>query len=173
MYDYCMHSVLNKKFIVLTVVFALTYIYLNVYFTNLQILNQAYFGHYPFEYKFDLTIALLEGLTTSLSPFNFYTLIIVSILTGLNIALLIKVLKNQAYQKVHLAFGIGSLFGIAGGGCASCGLPLLGLLGVSSSVMHLPFRGVEISILAMLLLSISFISLLKSIKVKCKVNQDG
>lgn len=163
-----MRLLLDRKFLCVALVFSLVYLFLTVYFANWSILNQTYLGHYPLGYKFRLTSSLFEGLWTSMSPISFYSLLAVSALTGLNLALLSKVLKNQAYQKAHLAFGIGSVLGF-GGGCASCGLPVIGLLGLSSSVVHLPLKGLEISLIAIGLLCISFYSLYKNLNPSCSI----
>ena len=48
-----------------------------------------------------------------------------------------------------------SIFGMAASGCASCGLPVLALLGIGGVFAHLPFQGLELSVLAIVLLSIS------------------
>lgn len=118
-------------------------------------------------------MALFEGLSMAMSPFNFYSLIFISILSGANLYLVTQLLRRQVVQKTHLVFGLGTMFGLAGSGCASCGLPLLGLVGLSSSAAFLPFRGIEISILSIGLLIFSTIYLSRSLTQACKIrNQD-
>lgn len=164
-----MSSVLNTRFFILTIIFSTVYLLLNVYFANWSLFNHTFLGNFPFEYKIKLSFALTNGLVTTMSVLNFYSLIIISVLTGLNIALLLRVFKNLAFQKAQMAFGMGSIFGLAGSGCASCGLPVLGLLGLSSSVVNLPFKGLEISVLSILMLVFSFIYLYKSSLKSCLV----
>ncbi|EKD65347.1 MAG: hypothetical protein ACD_50C00115G0005 [uncultured bacterium] len=59
--------------------------------------------------------------------------------------------------------GGNTLLGIAGSGCAACGLPVFSILGLSGSILALPFHGLELSYLAVVLLSISFYLLLRSV----------
>ena len=62
-----------------------------------------------------------------------------------------------------MSFMVGgsSLLGIIGSGCASCGLPILAFLGLSGAIFYLPFQGLELSVLAIILLSVSLYSLTK------------
>jgi hypothetical protein len=150
-------------------VFTLLYLSLSVYFTNWSIINQTFWGNYPLSYKIKLFSALLEGLSMAMSPISFYSLTIVSFLTGANLALLIIILRRRVLPQANLALGIGSLLGFAGTGCASCGLPLLGLLGLTSSLFHLPLKGLEISILSIGLLLFSFLYLFRTAQQICAV----
>jgi len=160
---------LTRKFFFYTAIFSASYLIISLYFTNPSILNQTLFGNFPIEYKSKLVLALLEGLTTAMSPVNLYLLITVSFLTGANLYLVVRMLKQQALQKANFIFGIGSIFGLASSGCASCGLPILGLLGLSSSAAFLPFKGIEISILSVILLLGSFIYLAKKSTQSCRI----
>ncbi len=166
-----LRSVLNRQFFISAVAIAALYLLLNVYFTNYSLINQTYFGSHNLIYKMNISLALLEGLFTAMSGFNLTVLVLMSLLTGANMVLVYRNLRlNLAKQRVHMVFGISSLLGTAGSGCASCGLPLLGLLGISGSVGHLPFKGAEVSLIALGLLSISFIVLLKQQLTPCLVN---
>lgn len=69
----------------------------------------------------------------------------------------------QKVQDLHFVVGGNTLLGLAGSGCAACGLPILSLLGLTGAIIYLPFRGAEISYLAVILLSISFFLLLRAI----------
>lgn len=166
-----LRSVLNRQFFIGAFSIAVLYLLLNVYFTNYSLINQSYFGSYDFGYKLNISLALLQGLFTAMSGFNLVILIMMSFLTGANLVLVFRNLRtNFAKKGIHMAFGLGSFLGTAGSGCASCGLPLLGLLGISGSVGHLPFKGVEVSIIALGLLVFSFIVLLKQQLTPCLVN---
>ncbi len=163
-------SVLTRKFLIGTVAIAAFYILLNVYFTNYSLINQAYFGDFPVSYKFEISLALIQGLTTAMSLSSLLILIIIGLLTGANLMLSYKRIRYSfAKRSSHWAFGLGTLFGTAGGGCASCGLPLLGLLGMSGSVGYLPFKGAEVSVLAIGLLLFSFFVLLKQSVTACVI----
>ncbi len=166
-----LRSVLNRKFFIITFLLAVFYLVLNVYITNYLIINQTVLGDYNLKYKFDLIGALLIGLTTAMSTTSLFILCLIALFTGANLVLAFRSFKNNLYQKsANMAFGIGSIIGTAGGGCASCGLPLLGLLGISGSVGYLPFKGAEVSLIALGLLIFSFIVLLKQQLTPCLVN---
>lgn len=72
----------------------------------------------------------------------------------------LKSLKKQGNLK--LVVGGSTLIGIVGSGCASCGLPILALLGLSGSVAYLPFRGIELSYISVMLLLFSLYHLIKA-----------
>jgi len=67
----------------------------------------------------------------------------------------------RASGKMGFVVGGSSLLGIVGSGCASCGLPILAFLGLSGAIFYLPFKGFELSVLAIILLSVSLYSLIK------------
>jgi len=95
-------------------------------------------------------------------------LFLVALLTGANLTLLfgkINMLRNS--KNIKLMVGGNSLLGIVGSGCAACGLPILSLLGLSGGVVYLPFRGVEISYISLILLIISFYLLIKNSSQVC------
>lgn len=154
------------KFLLIVLPVSFLYILLNVYISNSQVLNQAFLGDYSIFYRTSLVFALIQGLTTALSATSLVFLVFISVLTGLNFALLIK--KVNRGSGVHLMFG-GSMLGTLGSGCASCGLPLLGVLGMSGSVVYLPFKGLEFSLLAVGLLVVSFYILLKNSRKECVI----
>jgi hypothetical protein len=166
-----LRTVLNRQFFIATFGVAVVYLLLNVYFTNYSLINQSYFGPHDLRYKFQISLALLEGLFTAMSGWSLVVLVAMSFLTGANMVLVYRNLRlNLAKQRVHMVFGLSSLLGTAGSGCASCGLPLLGLLGISGSVGHLPFKGAEVSLIALGLLLFSFVVLLKKQLTPCLVN---
>ena len=114
--------------------------------------------------KLVLLFALLSGMWTAMSGVGLILLFATAILTGANLTLLVRQIKMlRRAQNLHFVVGGNTLFGVAAAGCTACGLPLLSILGLSGSVLYLPFRGVELSYLAVILLSISFYLLLKSV----------
>lgn len=95
-------------------------------------------------------------------------ILIISILTGINIALLTYFFRTRSQASGGSALGFaGMLSGILGIGCASCGSVLLSsVIGLSASwavIGFLPLRGAEFSLLAIALLVYSIFSLSKKI----------
>lgn len=157
-----LRSVLNRQFFIGTLLFTAFYLILNVYITNYEVINQTLIGNFDLSYKSQLIGALLLGLTTAMSFTSLIILCLIALFTGANLVLALRSLKYNFTQKsAHMAFGFGTIIGTAGSGCASCGLPLLGLLGISGSVGYLPFKGAEVSLIALVLLVFSFIVLLR------------
>lgn len=141
------------------------YIMLATLMMNKDLVWQTLVQPFPLTYKVSLLTALTQGMFTSMSGFGLLMLFLTGIFTGINIILLI-----QKFMFLHLSSGLSlttggsSLLGFLGSGCASCGVPLLSLFGLSGSILSLPFRGAEVSVVALLLLLLSFYLLLKSMK---------
>lgn len=160
-----------KRFIIPTLMIAFVYVILITYSMNVRILKDTLFGDYDFVYKFKLLFSLLQGMWTAMNGLGLTILFSVALLTGANLTLLfskINMLRNS--KSLQLVVGGNSMLGIIGSGCAACGLPILSLLGLSGSVMYLPFRGQELSYISLILLVISFHLLIKNNNQTCKIN---
>ncbi len=165
--------IFTRRFIILSFLLASLYLILSVYLMNFTLVKLTITGEFPIGYKFNLLVDLLGGMLTAMSGTGLLVLILTAILAGINLVLLSKrILILKSSGKLHLVAGGSSLLGIAGSGCAACGLPVIALLGLSGSVAFLPFGGSEISIISLALLSISLYFLLKSYskELSCKVN---
>lgn len=158
-----MRAILSKKFIISTAIIAITYVIATIYLMNAGLVKDAVFGSHSLSYKWNLLAALLAGMWTAMSRLSLALLIVVAVLTGANLSLIAQRLKRlQSLGGMRFMVGGSSLLGIVGSGCVSCGLPILALLGVSGAVAYLPFQGIELSVLATILLSLSLYFLLKS-----------
>ncbi|MDF1498638.1 MAG: hypothetical protein P1P85_04800 [Patescibacteria group bacterium] len=86
----------------------------------------------------------------------------ISVLFGFYIALLIfrKDMAVKSISKDKLTSFAGTSANIVASGCPSCGVPLLGLIGLPLGLSYLPFKGLELKIISavFLLISISYIS---------------
>lgn len=166
-------TIFTKKFIILSLLLASAYLILSVYLMNFTLVKLTITGNYPIGYKFNLLVDLLGGMLTAMSGTGLLVLALTAILASINLVLISKrILTLKSSRKLHWVVGGSSLLGIAGSGCAACGLPVIALLGLSGSVAFLPFGGSEISVISLLLLSISFYLLLKSYtkELSCKVD---
>lgn len=150
-------TILSKKFLISTIIIACLYIVLAIYLMNTTLLKSTLLGEYSITYKFDLLIALLGGMWTAMSRFGLSMLVLTALLTGANLTLIAqRAVSLKSSGKVHFIAGGSSLLGFIGSGCAACGLPILALLGLSGSIIYLPFRGAELSVISVALLSLSF-----------------
>lgn len=161
----------SKKITIPTVAIAMLYVIATIYLMNAGLVKDTVFGAYSLSYKWNLLVALLAGMWTAMSKLSLALLMIVAILTGANLTLVVQRLQTiRASGKMRLIVGGSSLLGIIGSGCASCGLPILAFLGLSGAAAYLPLRGIEFSFFAIILLSISLYSLIKSHRVNlCEV----
>ena len=90
---------------------------------------------------------------------SFISIIILSFLTGILFSLVIyKVnLRRKSSSKIGALSFTGMFLGIFALGCTACGLGLVAFFGLAASFATLPFKGLEISILAMVILTISIL----------------
>ena len=145
-----------------------------VYLMNFSLVKDAILGDHTLDYKWSLLSSLLVGMWTSMSKIGLASTVIIALLTGLNLALVVNRLKIlRSSNKVRFTVGGSSLLGIVGSGCASCGLSILAFLGLSGAIFYLPFQGLELSVLAIVLLSVSLYSLIKQSTKKTVCVVDG
>ena len=163
---------LSTKLIIPTFIIASIYLVVLTYLMNAELVRDTLFGVFPIDYKINLLFALLQGMWTAMSGYGLFILTITAILTGINLTLFVSRIFNvKKFGKVSIFAGGGSFLGFIGSGCAACGLPLINLLGLSASIIYLPFRGMEIAYLSIGLLSISIYYLIKSNNTYCKINR--
>lgn len=107
-----------------------------------------------------LLIALSGSLFTNLHTIDLVMLAITAVLTGVQVALVVSQLVSKSKIRARSGMGVvGIVASILGVGCAGCGSMLLtSVLGLTASgaILHLlPFRGVEIWLLGIVILVIS------------------
>jgi hypothetical protein len=80
----------------------------------------------------------------------------------------IRRIKQQG--NITLSVGGASIIGLAAAGCSTCGISLFALFGLSTAVSSLPFRGLELHILALVLLLVSLWYMIKKLneEIYCK-----
>lgn len=158
-----LQEILNKRNIIGTLLIAGAYILVSVYSTNWSLVGDALFGDNSFSYTRSILWFLLVGIGTSMSAWSIVLLVVIALLTGFNLMLLIQRFQSiKASGGMQVMVGGGSLLALVGSGCASCGLPILALIGLSGAIAYLPFGGMEISFLALGLLVLSVVVLLRS-----------
>lgn len=157
-----MNSIWSKKLLIPTAVIAVLYVVATIYLMNVGLVKDTIFGSYSLSYKWNILTALLAGMWTAMSKLSLMFLVVVGVLTGANLTLVVqRVQAIRASGKMSFVVGGSSLLGIVGSGCASCGLPILAFLGLSGAIFYLPFQGLELSVLAIVLLSFSLYTLIQ------------
>lgn len=106
-------------------------------------------------------------LTSNFTTFSALTSILISLLFGINIAMLAYNF-NFRYGSASIGGMISGLFGV---GCVSCGSVLMPILGISGVALILPLRGQEFNIFAIFMLFLSLYLTSKKITQKtCQNN---
>lgn len=95
--------------------------------------------------------------------------LVISALFGIYIALFIfrrDLIKDSRHVKPIISGIGGTITGVIAAACPTCGAPLLAFFGAPLALMALPFQGLEIKVLSILLLSLSIYLLTESIEKK-------
>lgn len=157
-----MTPIWSKKILIPTVIVAALYVVATIYLMNAGLVKDTIFGSHSLSYKWNLLVALLAGMWTAMSRLSLFLLVVVAIMTGANLTMVAQQFQTiRASGKMSLTVGGSSLLGIVGSGCASCGLPILAFLGLSGAIFYLPFQGIELSVLAIVLLCTSLYVLIR------------
>lgn len=121
---------------------------------NLDLLSYVFIeSGLPLNEKISFFISVYKGIFVSSGQLPALTMIILSILFGINISSMVFVIKNRKHQKTKYgSTAAGLSLAIIGGGCVACGTsvltPLLLTLGVGGAVSYLSEIGVYINLLA-------------------------
>lgn len=109
--------------------------------------------------KIELPLSLLGSITTNFSTLSATYTVLIAVLFGMNVAMLVFLLKNRvaAISKNGIATGtLGIVSGLLGVGCAACGslilTSVLSLVGAGGILYFLPLKGAEFGIIGVLLL---------------------
>ena len=100
--------------------------------------------------------------------FTFLLLVVIALLFGVYIALVVYGIKLRSKYAGSSVFGAGGLIvGAFSAGCPMCGAFLFGLFGAPLTLFFMPYKGLELRVLAMVLLAISIYALSKNLN-RCK-----
>ncbi len=150
------------------------YIVLTLFLLNYRFVFSVITAPYSFATKSALLSSLLGGLFTAFSPTDTIILFANAILVGINMLLVARTIYRLEHQgKVRFTIGGSALIGFISAGCSSCGFSILSILGLSTSFSFLPFQGMGLHILALVVLAFSSLYMLKKLRdsVYCKVKK--
>lgn len=139
---------------VLSIFFALLVFSFNPLISNIPLLLST-----P---SFKLFFSLILGAHSAVALSKQLTLGILAILSGIVISMVVFVVQRQVHWSAATNLS-GVLVGIIAPACPSCALGLLSLLGLGSFLAILPFKGAELNVLALILLTFSVVYLSKKI----------
>ena len=106
---------------------------------------------------------------------TFFLLALIAMLFGVYAVLLTYIIrlklrhKKKASRSHGIFGGTGFLVGLFSAGCPMCGAFLFGLFGAPLTLFFMPFKGLELRMLALVLLSISVYLIGKSL-IRCKTS---
>lgn len=159
-------ELLSLKNLLWIIFFAILYIFTIDVFINYKLLADGLANNFPLTTLLSLLFSLFIGSFTSMSsePLTFFVLLLNALFVGTNLLLLYKSIAGMsAHGKAHLALGGATVFSIVSAGCASCGLSLLSVLGLSTTLVVLPFHGAELRYISLGLLLLSAFYMLKKL----------
>lgn len=149
----------KAKYLLLSFTIALFFYSLNVFIANWKTILSIYSfsGFYGSSKMF---INLFLGFGNTIELYSYISLILISLLLGTLFSLIIYrtsiSVKFIDEKNTGIFVTIGIFLGILAPGCAACGIGALSALGLGTIIINfLPFKGLEISILSILLLGFS------------------
>ncbi len=152
-------ALFSKPYIFLQIIWIFLFILLNIYLNDLHIIGFSFF-HYPLSFIIPYLLLLI---------FN-------SIFVSLNINLfLIKFQEVKLVSAKQSFFGVlGTFFALLTGACPGCVAgffpAFVGLFGSTITLNSLPFNGLELQAISLLLLIIGTFYLSKDLT--CKIKND-
>lgn len=161
------------KYFLIFIISAFSFYFLNFFISSFQNLLW-HFKNYGLKSFFVFLFNIFIGFDKTILFSSFLSFIALSVLSGIFVTLIIyklNILENSV--KLSLSGTSGLVLGILAPGCAACGLGLATALGLGTIFVNfLPFKGLEISILAIIVLSFSIIKISYNISSanECKFN---
>ncbi|MEX2017427.1 MAG: hypothetical protein WD876_03055 [Candidatus Pacearchaeota archaeon] len=115
---------------------------------------------------------LFFGFRSTLTSASFVSMVVISLLLGMLFSMLIyKTYFHMKFNNKNLgAFGVfGAFLAVFIPGCAACGVGVASVLGLSAGALaFLPYDGIELSILAVIILGVTIFITTKNL-YSCKV----
>lgn len=151
---------------------SLFFIFLSFAIINYKSYSSFIFNDYDLASKLNIIYLIFIGTFTATSRIDVTLVFIMSALFGINMTLVINkfnMLKRRG--NLRIMFGTG-IISIIAAGCASCGLSFASLIGISAALAILPFGGMELYLLAIVILLISLYFNLKQIIKVCKITDN-
>ena len=153
----------NKNYLLLTIITTILFYSLNAIISSfLEIIS--FYKSYSFLNSLKLTFLNILGFHYKILVSSLISLIIISILLGILVSLLTyKTKKIKQNENLGFFAAAGIFIGIIAPGCAACGIGMASILGFSAFLTFLPFKGLELSILSIILLLIANYQLSKTL----------
>jgi hypothetical protein len=153
----------DKWYIVLSVAFALLVFLFNALITNYSFIFSGV--------SLTVILGLIWGFIINVNPISVILVIVMSILSGIVFSQGVYQIKRQV--SLSTATGFSSvLLSVVAPSCPACAIGLLSVLGVGGILTVLPFKGLELGILGVVLLVVAIVYLSGKITTKtCKISK--
>lgn len=139
----------HSKYLFAAAVFSFATFLFAIWLPNLELLKEVLFSAtFSFSSKVTILYTSLWNIQSNFHGFGRTVLLLISILFGVNAAMVIFYLKKTFRVGREAGSGIlGTIFGMLGVGCASCGSVIASALFGTALVGVLPFRGLEFGVI--------------------------
>src|SRR3989344_7241688 len=162
---------IKPGYIILTLIIALLFYELNVIIANWSTIS-SFLSISGLAITLKILPTLSYGFKEIITKSSFITLVIVSLLFGMLFSLVVYKTKMNisTEKKIGIFSAIGIFLGLLAPGCAACGFGLATTLGLSTAfVTFFPYKGLELSIIAILILGYSIIKTSNNLE-HCNIN---
>lgn len=160
----------RPKYGLIVLVSGILFYLLNVVIQSYSTLS-SYYQVYGLFAALEFFVQLSYAFPYSIKFNSVVTLLLTAILFGILLSLIIFKAANTKERtgKQGITGTIGLFFALLAPGCAACGLGLVAALGLSSTIITiLPYDGLELSVLAILILSFTIFKISKDLTV-CQI----
>lgn len=159
----------QRQFLAKSILFGVLYLVIALVFFNFKTYESILSQTYPIHSKLWISYLVFLGSFSILGVRDSILITTISLLFGLNLELVLrklKFLKNQGNLHITIGAGIVSLISA---GCAACGLSFASVIGVASLVSLLPFHGLLLYLLSILILLVSLLYNLQTLVKVCEI----
>lgn len=173
-----LHVLKHPSYIALSLISTIMMGGLIIWSLNLELLRYIFFeSPLTLWEKIDFYFAGYRGLFSTLDSMLSLGIIVFTVLFGINLALMVFVIKRQGLKAVPKKSGGGAfIFAVLGGGCVACGTSLLAPLLASLGAVSTPLirdLGAILNWLGSILLIYSIIKLSLLVKTVIVANKDN
>ena len=152
-----------KGYYLLTIIFAVAIYSLNALIHNYRLV----FDQFSFLVMFNLILYFHQTIGFS----SYLFLAVLSVLTGVIVAMSVYLLRRQIKTGVY-ASSSGFIASLLAPACPSCALGIFGMIGLGGFISVLPFKGLELGILGLLIVVVSMFYLGKKINTTvCEIKK--
>lgn len=157
-------------YILLAGLITLTLLLLAIWIPNIPFVSHVIESNiYALQAKAGILVASLGFFKTNFTVLTQSVTITVAVLTGINVAMVVYYLKRRIELEKSVGTGaMGTIVGVLGIGCASCGSVILssifGLSATASVLGVLPFKGAEFGLLGIVILVVAIYLVSKKIQ---------